>query len=819
MRIHSLKLQNIRSYIEETIIFPEGSLLLAGDIGAGKSTILLAIEYALFGTKRGELESSSLLRNGTQAGRIELCFDINNSMIKIGRTLKRTPLSIKQDAGYIVINNKRIDATPVELRARVMELLGYPKDAQSLTKDLIYRYTVFTPQEQMRQIIYENKETRLNTLRKIFNIDKYKKIKENAQLIAKELRMKKRLLDETVTDISPLEEKRKLFIQLHKEKEGVYAQEFLQLQQVQETKTRCKTKIEATEVQQKKLHELRQQHSFQDIELKKIAVQQIGLKQKQHMLIQQKEALRSQQISILENPSEKSRSVIELEKEMLEKEINELQQAKNSYIQQKKSIEEKFQILQKTSAVLQQTLSQKQQYEQQFQDVEKIIILKSDVQLKIAECEQQLQQCHEHKAAADVLKFHATKTINALAALDVCTLCLQTVDHEHKEKIIFTQTQQMQETEEKLSSIIFQEQQNNNMLVKLKEQFNEILISEQKKASLTIILQNLTEKEKEYIQKKEESILLEQQLKELKPLDEVILQEKQTQVIHLKGLLQKIVLWETALLEQKNRQLMIADKELQQKEIEVEQQHLAEAIIQIQQQQQVFQQQLLELKDVEITLEFNKQELQKIHDIEKNSEILLATISKELQYIAEQQEHLILEIEKINNVLMKMKRINATIQWFEDYFIPLVSTMEKHVLLQVHSSFNSYFTSWFGTLMGDSMTARLDENFTPVVEQNGYETDIVDLSGGEKTAVALSYRLALNKVVNDFISTITTKDFIILDEPTEGFSSEQLDTVRDVLDALGLKQVILVSHEQKIESFVEHIIRIEKQGHVSKIIG
>ena len=59
--------------------------------------------------------------------------------------------------------------------------------------------------------------------------------------------------------------------------------------------------------------------------------------------------------------------------------------------------------------------------------------------------------------------------------------------------------------------------------------------------------------------------------------------------------------------------------------------------------------------------------------------------------------------------------------------------------------------------------------------------------------------------------------FIILDEPTDGFSAEQLDRVRDVLDQIGVKQVILVSHESKIESFVDYVIRIEKEEHISRV--
>ena len=58
-----------------------------------------------------------------------------------------------------------------------------------------------------------------------------------------------------------------------------------------------------------------------------------------------------------------------------------------------------------------------------------------------------------------------------------------------------------------------------------------------------------------------------------------------------------------------------------------------------------------------------------------------------------------------------------------------------------------------------------------------------------------------------------------MDEPTEGFSTNQLDRVRDVLDQLGIKQIIIVSHESKIESFVDTVIRVNKQEGVSEVNG
>ncbi|MBS3159048.1 AAA family ATPase [Candidatus Woesearchaeota archaeon] len=62
MLLKSLKLNNIRSYNNQEILFPSGSVLLSGDIGAGKSTILQSIEYSLFGSRHKTGEA--LLRNG-----------------------------------------------------------------------------------------------------------------------------------------------------------------------------------------------------------------------------------------------------------------------------------------------------------------------------------------------------------------------------------------------------------------------------------------------------------------------------------------------------------------------------------------------------------------------------------------------------------------------------------------------------------------------------------------------------------------------------------------------------------------------------------
>ena len=67
------------------------------------------------------------------------------------------------------------------------------------------------------------------------------------------------------------------------------------------------------------------------------------------------------------------------------------------------------------------------------------------------------------------------------------------------------------------------------------------------------------------------------------------------------------------------------------------------------------------------------------------------------------------------------------------------------------------------------------------------------------------------------MSNIKTKDIVVLDEPTDGFSEQQLDKMIDVLLQLDVNQLIIVSHEQKIEGFVENVIKFKKENGISVV--
>ena len=130
----------------------------------------------------------------------------------------------------------------------------------------------------------------------------------------------------------------------------------------------------------------------------------------------------------------------------------------------------------------------------------------------------------------------------------------------------------------------------------------------------------------------------------------------------------------------------------------------------------------------------------------------------------------------------KIEKIRELEYWISEKFLTLILYTEKQVMITLKEEFSKLFSKWFAMLVSDSLNAKLDDDFSPVIEHQDYELDYSFLSGGERTAIALAYRLSLNQVINSLLSNIKTRNLVILDEPTDGFSSTQLDKMKEVFE-------------------------------------
>jgi len=670
------------------MIFPEGSIMLSGDIGSGKTTILLAVEFALFGIIRGQLSGGSLLRHGKSEGFVELNFSVEKKNITIRRSLRRNGKNITQDSGYIIIDGTKQDLTPLELKSKILKLIGYPDELVTKSKSLIYRYTVYTPQEEMKQILFEKQDERLDILRRIFDIDKYKRIKENMMLYLKELKTTISALEAKTED---LETKKKELLD--------YNEKVLKIDK-------------ELKVFEKTIFELKKEFEYKDKQLKSFDEN-----------IKEFNSLKNQ-FDIKNNDVKNKKRIIS----NYEQEINDL----------KARIES-----------LEKELSDKKDL-----DAEKLRLEKKSLEEKTASLEENLDKIKDRESTFKAKNSSSDEIIEKISSLDICPVCEQRVDAEYKKQIHVRE-------HKKVSDV-------NTQLEKLKE-------------------------------------LKEKRIKEIFELKS-----------NLKNLDSSLRTIEINLLKKKQ----LSDNNARKSKLEKDQEAAKHEIKTLEEGLIVLEKKLKEQPNILKKQSDAKEALEKVRGELKSEEIKQAELNRERKTLELFSVRIKEEIDKKEESRKQLSRVREAQNWLLKYLLNIIYLMEKQIMLRIHQEFNEYFQEWFNTLIEDeNLNVRLDETFTPIIEQNGYETYIENLSGGERTSVALAYRLALNKVINDFISTIKTKDLLILDEPTDGFSGEQLDKIRDVLEKLLIKQIILVSHEPKLESYVEHIIRVHKEEHVSKVIA
>ena len=200
MILKNIALENIRSYKDKTVIdFPYGRTLFQGDIGSGKSTILSAVEFALFGL--GDIDANHLLRVGATTGSVFLEFESNKEHYKVFRSLSRRRDKIIQNEGYLYENGTKSSYSVSELKTKILDIIKINERTETKTTSVVYRYAVYTPQEMMKQILSSNSEKRLDILRRAFGIEEYSTAKRNSEKFLSGIRILLRTKKDLVADL------------------------------------------------------------------------------------------------------------------------------------------------------------------------------------------------------------------------------------------------------------------------------------------------------------------------------------------------------------------------------------------------------------------------------------------------------------------------------------------------------------------------------------------------------------------------------------------------------------------------------------------
>ncbi len=805
MILKSIVIDNIRSYEHEEVEFPRGISLFEGDIGSGKSTVLMAIEFALFGL--GSQKPEALLSKKAETGFVILEFSVDGEKYEIKRTLIRKNAGVNQDPknSWIKIAGEKEILAPSELKQRVLQILRFNEPADPKAESKIFRYAIFTPQEAMKEVLFDSKK-RLETIRKAFGIEDYSIAESNAREILVEIKTRVAVFKEKFSDISELESQineskgmvSKLeseISQKQKEKGILEADETRKIQELKElqTKNNEKTKLE-----------LRKESLEEKSETDRTRVKQIEQEFADYESELRNDNEKLEKLSEITKP-ETTKSV-----EDITSEIKKFQETNDNIIKlesEKNSIKQDIIRLKKKFG--EKIASEKDAIQNILDDLEKE---KESLEKFANEIKEKLEKVNEQKIQKETLKGSLEKEILEFSQLgNACPTCKQEIREDHHHKLVDEKKKEVKSLETELQEIIDSFFESNT---KSKEIQSKIESYENEMLQIQKIIPGI----EEFGIKSARWNELGFQIVELKKRFQDTEFEGKNPVEYLTELKDRLMEFESVTVQIK--QIIEAKQKVEkiignhQREVDLIASQIDEREVELEQ----IKSELESFGDSEKMISLKEEELDSLRKEITRVSSIVAAVSENLKNQTEQIKQNESKVAESRKWETKYKKFDQVQQWLEAFFIPTISQIEKQVLLSVLQNFNETYTRWYSILVEDpTKESRIDENFTPIVNQDGFDQEIGFLSGGEKTSIALAYRLTLNSLMRKETESMKS-NLLILDEPTDGFSKNQLGKVRELLDELRSEQIVLVSHEKELEAYVDNIFQISKQNGVSKIL-
>lgn len=690
MRIKTVQLENIRSHVKTEVPFARGFNCLVGGLGRGKSTVLYAIDFALFGDPLGR-SYDYILREGADVGKVTMHFVHNGKNYRILRGLRRRGKGISQDVEQLkffeedkLIASSKGEAVVEQLKA----LTGLDKD--------LFREVVWVRQEHLKELLNMTPRQRQKKMDQMFGLSDY---------------------EVAWSDIAGFQK------EYQGEKRG-YERDF-DVVGMEKLQTEYNKSVEEFSLTENELEGLRKKLVQTEAAFNEATsrLQSLEKLRKQTDKLRRREAELQANVANIEDTCAKLADEIEKKKTF----IHDLEERLTSIEAQQKSHRKK---LQEAGLKPDQTIKDLRKYLMTLED--------------------QMTSIGGEQEAAKKEAQTSKKRISSLTTENKCPLCLQKLAGEYKKNLLERLDKENAERE--------------NRLVELQKNFDEL---EGLRSVVNFVVSNLQ--------------LLTTRIEETK---------ERIQEEH--GSLNKL----STDFEDKQQKEKSLRSQLDAARVEITKFDIDEL------------ESTRKLRDTTFEQYSAVKSKLEIKEIRKRDVALRIDTLRERLDHAQQKIKRMENIEKLLRVMDDIRGAYRSIQpKLRSEFVTYLERMVQHVLDDLSGP------------EGPILTVKIDETYTPIIKsEEGYEREVSNLSGGERTLLAFAYRLGLGQLIMRS-RTGHGLYLLLLDEPTESLGREDgsVDRLAEAISRLkAIEQIIAVTHSEAFAEKAEHVIRVEKEAGISR---
>lgn len=691
MRVETVELENVRSHTKSKIQFQRGFNCLVGGVGCGKSSVLYAIDFALFGDPIGR-SYEYLLREGADESKVTLQFTHSGKNYTLTRGLHKRGKGIGQDLEQLRLyeNDKLIAQVKSEAVAEQLKAIT------GLDKEL-FREIVWVRQEQLKELLDMTPRERQKRVDELFGLSDYELAWSSLQGVQKEYEGEKKAYERD-PDIVMMD---KLHVEYDKSA-AEFANVDGQVEWLRKRDGEAETTLNEATAQLQSLEELR----------------------KQTEELMRKE---TQLKTSIENTEDNSTRL-----------ADEITRTSSSI----ESLNEKTQSLESELKTHQEELKKAGLDAEQTPE---------DLRKHLQALEEQLRSMGGEQEAIKKEMREAEKRLSSLTAENKCPLCMQDLSEEYKTDLLNRLSKANSESETKLDEL----KKNLAELDELRSLVSNVGLSlqtitpkiEDLKGRVSDERQELEKLSKEF----EEKQLLEKQLRE-----------------QLSTIRREISKFDLAQLE-KTRRLR--------------------------------DQAFMEYSDVKNRLETTET---RKNDLAFRMEELKQRLDNAQQKLDRRQ---------------RIERLLEIVTGVRDAYRSIQPRMRSEFVTYLQRMIQQFLDNLTGGV-GPALIVEIDDTYSPTVtSEEGYEREVTNLSGGERTLLAFAYRLGLGQLI---MQSRTGHGLytLLLDEPTESLGREDgsIDRLAEAISRLkAIEQIIAVTHSEAFAEKAEHVIRVEKEAGASKI--
>ena len=832
MQLSRLRVKNIRSYEEADLDFGPGTTLIAGDVGSGKTSLLYAIEMALFGT--AEVNAAYLVRHGASYAEVSVAFTGGGTDYEVSRRFRRLRRkgqeTFEADRAHFTVDGNETAYSATELRQQVIQLLGFPDNPSPQAHSDLWRWAVYVPQEKMRDILGARPQDRLETVRKALGVERYRIAAENAQDLATDLRRtaatrraeaeRLRHFDEEFVESTRLAERLRIErTAVERALEGLRDQ----VSALKAARDESEARVRAAEADGRELASLeREEEADQGLLAGKLDLraereaEATRLSREASTSGSEAEALgeRRARLADLESSLSRLRSEVDRHSEQvraLAEARATLASAQREEGKTRQAVERTRLEEEETKAALDEALAEGPAKEPPVPTHESIATL--DERLGSARKKESTRLQALTQAESSLAE------VEELLRAGTCPRCHQTVrpsefaTHRTEAQALVEAARAELGRSETDRARIEEERRARERYERARDRWLEV---EKRRAATrtahTRAVAASTEAREAHTAAEAAVRAAAGRVGDLAP--------EEARLTDLRSELGRIETKRSDLTRAVESSVLAAEQrrgiERTVESLRGEVRRLDAEVDGIRKRLEPRSRRISTLRTSQKSAGPLRSALEETARALDRSNEQLAKTRSTLAGLDAQLDEAVRRITAAESgraeraaLIQEAAEVEEKATWVGATLRAALLGMEQKLLTHAQSMFEREFARYFASLVDDpGLVARTDPAFTPLVMIEGEWTPAEALSGGERTSLALAFRLALAHVVRSMGSLHL--DTILLDEPTDGFSPEQVLRMGELLEELALPQAILVSHESQLAAIADRVVRVQK---------